>query len=74
MKNIVLYHHASCENHGCEAIVRTVAGIIDRQYPGSEYIVTSKLPDVDNKTVSDDPKIKFVPADKLNKRGFSCTV
>ena len=70
MKNIVLYHHASCENHGCEAIVRTVAGIIDRQYPGSEYIVTSKLPDVDNKTVSDDPKIKFVPADKLNKLSF----
>ena len=48
-----MYHHASCENHGCEAIIRTVSGIIDRQYPGSEYTVTTKYLAFDGKTTAD---------------------
>lgn len=70
MKKFVLYHHATCENHGCEAILRTVAGIIEKQYPDSEFAVTTKYLDADAKTISDNKKIKFIPLDILNKLTF----
>ena len=70
MKKFVMYHHATCENHGCEAILRTVAGIIEKQYPDSEFIATTKYHDADARTVSDYKKIKFIPLDIFNNFSF----
>lgn len=71
MKKVTMYHHASCENHGCEAIIRTVSGIIDKQYPDSKYTVTTKYLDFDGKTTADiSDKVKFIPMDKLMNTSF----
>ena len=71
MKKIVMYHHASCKNHGCEAILRTVSGIIERQYPESEYTVTTKLPEKDREVFSGSKqKFRFLPMDILYKLSF----
>jgi len=71
MKKITMYHHASCENHGCEAIIRTISGIIDKQYPESKYTVTTKYPGLDARMTADiSHKVKFIPLDKLNSVSF----
>ncbi|MBQ2729357.1 MAG: polysaccharide pyruvyl transferase family protein [Clostridia bacterium] len=71
MKRIVMYHHASCENHGCEAILRTVAGITDKQFPETEYTVTTKLPEKDREILSDTKgKFRLIPMDIFYRLSF----
>lgn len=71
MKKVLMYHHASGENHGCEAIIRTVSGICEKQYPGSEYTVTSKYPEKDKALIdTDNKKFNFIPMDILNNVSF----
>ncbi len=65
MKKVLMYQHGSSDNHGCEAIIRTVSGIIDRQYPGTKYSVTSLAPAVDKKYIdTEDGKYNFFMSDK----------
>lgn len=33
MKNIIMYQHAGSQNHGCEALVRTVSAVIKNENP-----------------------------------------
>ncbi len=70
MKKILMYHHASCDNHGCEAILRTTAGIIDKQCE-AEYTVTSMKPVTDD-VIANKPekKFKFILMDKLCNISF----
>lgn len=37
MNNFFLYGHGGCENHGCEAIVRSTVDIIKSEYPDSKF-------------------------------------
>ncbi|MBE6587436.1 MAG: polysaccharide pyruvyl transferase family protein [Ruminococcaceae bacterium] len=68
MKKIVMYNHASTENHGCEAILRTTTEIIDKQYSDIQYTVTSNLPDIDDANMNSyQKKYDFMLMDNLFK-------
>lgn len=68
MKKILLYQHASSDNHGCEALVRTVSGIISEQYPDSQYLVSSLAPEVDEKYIdTENGRYRFFLSDKYGK-------
>lgn len=70
MKKIVMYNHASCENHGCEAIIRTTKAIIDKQCE-AEYTVTTMKPAEDNVIANKGDKIfNFILMDKLCNLSF----
>ena len=49
MKNIVLYGHAGSNNHGCEALVRTVTKIIKENVEDVNVILYSNNPESDYK-------------------------
>ena len=71
MKKVGMYHHASGENHGCEAIIRTVSGIIEKGHPGSKYTVTSKYPDYDRELIDTEGKdFNFIELDRFNNVSF----
>lgn len=64
MKKVLLYNHGTSYNHGCEAIVRTITGIIDLEYPDALYTVSSVKPHEDRENISaENGKIDFVTAD-----------
>lgn len=66
MKKILFYQHASSDNHGCEALVRTVSGIISEQYPDAKYLVTSLAPEIDEKYIdTENGRYKFFMSDKF---------
>ena len=66
MKKVLMYNHAASLNHGCEAILRTVSGIIDRHTDGAQYYVSSMIPSADNEIVNKEEKLmEFVKTDKL---------
>lgn len=70
MKNILFYQHASSDNHGCEAIIRTVSGIIDSQYSDARYTVSSLRPDIDKRYIdTENGKYEFVVSDSFVKLG-----
>ena len=70
MKKVLMYHHASCDNHGCEAILRTTAGIIDKQCE-AEYTVTSMKPATDEAIANKQgKKFRFILMDKLCNMSF----
>lgn len=70
MKKVLMYHHASCDNHGCEAILRTTAQIIDKQCD-AEYTVTSMKPLTDEAIANKQgEKFKFILMDKLCNMSF----
>lgn len=70
MKKVLMYHHASCDNHGCEAILRTTAQIIDKQCD-AEYTVTSMKPLTDDAIANKEKnKFKFILMDKLCNMSF----
>lgn len=71
MKKVLMYHHASCYNHGCEALLRTISTIIDQQYEGSEFSVSSMIPEYDDKLMNHDSKLMvFKKTDKLCNISF----
>ena len=66
MKKILLYNHGTSYNHGCEAIVRTISGIVCEKYPDSKIAVASTKPEEDKEYFSDElDKYSFVPGDAL---------
>ncbi|SDB06741.1 polysaccharide pyruvyl transferase family protein [Eubacterium oxidoreducens] len=50
MKNIVLFPHGGSGNHGCEALVRTTAGLMNK-YPGQVF---SDRPEEDYRYIGED--------------------
>lgn len=71
MKNILLYNHGTCNNHGCEAIIRTVSGIIDEKYPDSVFTISSIKPREDEQYIdTEDGKYRFVLSDVFCKLSF----
>lgn len=70
MKKVLMYNHGSSQNHGCEAIIRTVSGIISRRYPDARYTVSSFRPGDDMEFIGPDGgRYNFVYADRLSRRG-----
>ena len=68
MKKFLLYNQGSSYNHGCEAIVRTISGILSRRYPDAEFDVSSLAPEDDKVLIGDDgKKFNFFLSDKLCK-------
>lgn len=49
MKNVVLYGHGGSNNHGCEALVRTITGIIKTNIQDANVILYSNNPESDYK-------------------------
>ncbi len=71
MKKVVMYNHASSNNHGCEAIIRTISGIIDKQCSDIQYSLTSMHPDVDEKYLNaNGKKFDVFLMDKLCRFSF----
>ena len=70
MKRILLYNHGGSSNHGCEALVRTVAGITKEHYPDAVFDVSSNAPDEDIKYIGENQGFNFFWADKLTKMSF----
>ena len=49
MKNVVLYGHGGSNNHGCEALVRTITEIIKNNIKDANVILYSNNPESDYK-------------------------
>jgi polysaccharide pyruvyl transferase WcaK-like protein len=65
---VLLYNHASSYNHGCEAIIRTVSGIIEKRYPEAEFTVSSFRPQEDIELIgTEGGKFRFINSDNFNK-------
>ncbi len=68
---VLMYNHGSCYNHGCEAILRTVSGIISRRYPDAEYTVSSLRPNEDVEFITkEDGNFRFIDSDYFNRFNF----
>ncbi len=71
MKRVLLYNHGTSYNHGCEAIVRSISGIISEKYPDAEYIVSSVKPKEDEQYIdTEGGRYKFVLSDVFCKLSF----
>ncbi len=71
MKNVLLYNQGTCYNHGCEALVRTICGIIEEKYPGSVYCISSSKPHEDKEYIDEENgKYNFVASDVFCKCSF----
>lgn len=65
MKNILFYHHATADNHGCEALIRTIASMNEEALGECEFSITSRHPEVDAKFLDDNNKYKFIKPDNF---------
>ncbi|MGM9635660.1 MAG: polysaccharide pyruvyl transferase family protein [Candidatus Avispirillum sp.] len=69
MKEVLMYHHGSSQNHGCEAIIRTISGIIDEKYPDTHYTVSSLKPEHDKFYIGEqNGKYDFIYSDIMLTR------
>lgn len=59
MKKIILFGHYSCENHGCEALVRTSAEFIKKNLSGDITLITGS-PEKDRRYINDTVKLQKV--------------
>jgi len=62
-----MYHHATAENHGCEALLRTVAGISNDALGHTEITATTKYPEQDAQILGESSGIDLILLDNLNK-------
>jgi len=68
---ILLYNHGSSYNHGCEAILRTVSGIISKRFPDALYTVSSLRPREDIELIdTEGGRFNFINSDNFNKLSF----
>ncbi len=68
---VLLYNHGSSYNHGCEAILRTVSGIITKRFPDAEYTVSSLRPREDLELMdTENGRFRFIDSDNFNKLTF----
>ena len=65
MKKVLLYQHGSSYNHGCEALVRVVSGIVKNTLGDSEVYLSSFNP-------VDDAIFKIPTVDKIVKNRHWC--
>lgn len=69
MRKVLMYNHGSSQNHGCEAILRTISGIIDEKYPDTHYTVSSFRPDDDKHFIGEqDGRYEFIYSDLLSRQ------
>ncbi len=66
--NILLYNHGSSYNHGCEAILRTVAGTISKRFPDASFTVSSLRPAEDREMIKEG--FTFIDSDNFNRLTF----
>ena len=68
---VLLYNHGSSYNHGCEAILRTVSGIISKRFPDALYTVSSIRPHEDLELIdTEGGRFNFINSDNFNKLSF----
>ena len=68
---VLLYNHGSSYNHGCEAILRTVSGIISKRYPDAEFTVSSLRPNEDIQLIGEqNGRFRFIGSDNFSKLTF----
>lgn len=68
---VLLYNHGSSYNHGCEAILRTVSGIISKRYPDAEFTVSSLRPNEDIQLIGEQGgRFRFIGSDNFSKLTF----
>lgn len=71
MKKVLLYNHGTSFNHGCEAIVRTISGIISEKYPDAVFTVSSAKPHEDEQYIdTENGRYKFILSDLFCKLSF----
>ncbi len=66
--NILLYNHGSSYNHGCEALLRTVAGTIIKRFPDASFTVSSLRPAEDREMIKEG--FDFVASDNFSHMSF----
>ena len=66
--NILLYNHGTSYNHGCEAILRTVAGTISKRFPDASFTVSSLRPAEDREMIKEG--FTFVDSDNFSHLSF----
>lgn len=68
---ILLYNQGTSYNHGCEAIIRTISGIISKRYPDASFTVSSFRPDEDLEYIdTENGRYTFINSDSFNKLTF----
>ena len=68
---VLLYNHGSSYNHGCEAILRTISGIITKRFPDAVYTVSSLRPREDLEYMdTEGGRFTFINSDNFNKLNF----
>ena len=68
---VLLYNHGSSYNHGCEAIIRTVADLINTRFPDANFTVSSLRPHEDMEYIENDAgRFRFINSDSLNRLTF----
>ena len=68
---ILLYNHGTSYNHGCEAIIRTVSGIISKRYPDASFTVSSLRPHEDLEYMdTENGRYTFINSDSFNTLTF----
>ena len=68
MMNILLYNHGTSYNHGCEAIIRSVAHSISKRFPDASFTVSSLRPDEDREMIKEG--FEFINCDSFNRLNF----
>lgn len=66
--NILLYNHGTSYNHGCEAILRTVAESISKRFPDASFTVSSLRPAEDREMIKEG--FTFVDSDSFSHLSF----
>ena len=68
---VLLYNQGSSYNHGCEAILRTISGIITKRFPDAVYTVSSLRPQEDLEYMdTEGGRFRFIDSDNFNKLNF----
>ena len=68
---VLLYNQGSSYNHGCEAIIRTISGIITKRYPDATFTVSSLKPHEDVQFIdTENGRFKFIDSDNFNRLSF----
>jgi len=65
MRDILFYHHATADNHGCEALIRTIASISEQSLGKCKFSITSRYKEVDSKFLDNDDKYDFICPDNF---------
>ncbi len=67
MNNFLLYGHGGCENHGCEAIIRSTVEIIKKEFDDSSFLLLKQDSDIGIDNRIDLPVNKIILQNQIKK-------